>query len=190
MGVVFVLASAVFNAVNTDYLKIAKEPIAKALSTYGSIHRRYEKIIVSDLLTIIDDFGHTPIEIDSVINAIQQDYIDAKIICIPCLKQLHRTRRFLKDFGRVLARVNICYIPPITPGLGDKIDNMDNTLQCDLVGEINKANGRAILCIDESDATKNLHKYLSAIKIKSIVLIIGSICTEKILIELKNYFVK
>ena len=54
------------------HLKVSKEAIRQALAGFKGVSRRFTKVAVVDGVTIIDDYGHHPVEIAAVLKAARQ----------------------------------------------------------------------------------------------------------------------
>jgi UDP-N-acetylmuramate--alanine ligase len=54
------------------YLKISKDAIREALAGFKGVSRRFTKVATVDGVTIIDDYGHHPVEIAAVLKAARQ----------------------------------------------------------------------------------------------------------------------
>jgi UDP-N-acetylmuramate--alanine ligase len=54
------------------HLKVSKDAIRQALAGFKGVSRRFTKVAVVDGVTIIDDYGHHPVEIAAVLKAARQ----------------------------------------------------------------------------------------------------------------------
>ena len=80
----------VFNALAAvavaRHLGIKKDEIRTALKNFGGVNRRFTKVAEIDGVTIIDDYGHHPVEIAAVLKAARQA-TNGRVIAVhqPCL---------------------------------------------------------------------------------------------------------
>jgi len=85
--------------------QIGIEKIRKAISDFSGVGRRYEKHkvnIESKKITLIDDYGHHPIEIRCNLNGIKEEYPNKKICMIFQPHRYTRTAQLFDDFVNVL----------------------------------------------------------------------------------------
>mgnify|MGYP001159925421 FL=1 len=79
--------------------------IKKGISEFTGVGRRYEKHeikIDSKKITLIDDYGHHPLEIDSNIKAYKEEYKNKKACMIFQPHRFSRTAQLFDDFIKVL----------------------------------------------------------------------------------------
>ncbi|WP_282606495.1 UDP-N-acetylmuramate--L-alanine ligase [Pelagibius sp. Alg239-R121] len=72
-----------------EEMGMTDEAIRKALASFGGVKRRFTKTGVSGGVTVIDDYGHHPVEISAVLKAARQA-TDAQVIAV---MQPHRYTR-------------------------------------------------------------------------------------------------
>ena len=85
--------------------QIGIEKIRKAISDFSGVGRRYEKHkvnIESKKITLIDDYGHHPIEIRCNLNGIKEEYPNKRICMIFQPHRYTRTAQLFNDFVDVL----------------------------------------------------------------------------------------
>ena len=83
--------------------------IKKGISSFSGVGRRYEKHkikIDSKLITLIDDYGHHPLEIESNIKAYKEEYPKKKVCMIFQPHRFSRTAQLFDDFVKVLNRTD------------------------------------------------------------------------------------
>ena len=83
--------------------------IQKGVEKFTGVSRRYEKhnlIINNQDITLIDDYGHHPLEIHSNINAYQEEYPDKKACMIFQPHRYSRTAQLFDDFIKVLLKTD------------------------------------------------------------------------------------
>ena len=103
----------VFNA--TAAIAVALEEgisitsIKSGISEFTGVGRRYEKHdikINSKSITLIDDYGHHPLEIESNIKAYKEEYKNKKVCMIFQPHRFSRTAQLFDDFIKVLKKTD------------------------------------------------------------------------------------
>ena len=164
------------------------QSIRSALENYSGIRRRYEKRLAKKNCVIIDDYGHTPTEIACVIKTVRQEYPESFMICVPCLRQFHRTRLRLAEFAFEFAKSDSCVVAPIVSGLGDDSESCRSITPDNLSKSI-QDHGCPAFAVAEprllADAVANVIRGLP--DRRTVALTIGSGETESVLVELIQY---
>ena len=75
------------------------DQIRSALASFGGVKRRFTCVGVVNEITIIDDYGHHPVEISAVLKAARQA-TDGRIIAV---HQPHRFSRLSHHFDEFCA---------------------------------------------------------------------------------------
>jgi len=84
------------------HLGMKGEEIRKALHSFGGVNRRFTKVGEVDGVTIIDDYGHHPVEIAAVLKAARQSS-EGRVIAV---HQPHRYSRLNHHFEEFCACFN------------------------------------------------------------------------------------
>lgn len=80
-----------------EEMGMSDEAIRKALASFGGVKRRFTKTGVSGGVTVIDDYGHHPVEISAVLKAARQA-TDAQVIAVVQPHRYTRLRDLFEDF--------------------------------------------------------------------------------------------
>jgi UDP-N-acetylmuramate--alanine ligase len=169
-----------------NYLGVNREVISDGLRYYKGVSRRYEKIVDRDDFNIIDDYGHTPIEIKAVIGAVREEFPKGFLLCIPCLRQFHRTKHLLKEFAGVFALTDACIVAPIVSGLGDDSSTLNFVTSENLASEIRSYGTDATSGSTDKEIVVKATEILSkAGRTPKIVLTIGSGVSSGVIALLK-----
>ncbi len=80
-----------------EEMGMSDEAIRKALASFGGVKRRFTKTGVSGGVTVIDDYGHHPVEIAAVLRAARQA-TDAQVIAVVQPHRYTRLRDLFEDF--------------------------------------------------------------------------------------------
>ena len=113
----------VLNAVGASVMaleeRIDTKSIRKALENFQGVTRRMELKgdlnIKGQVVSLIDDYGHHPSEINEIIKTLKKRWPFKKIIMIFQPHRYTRTRDMFEDFSRVLAKVDILLLMNIYP---------------------------------------------------------------------------
>ena len=92
-------------------LGIELNAVRSALSKFQGIARRCQvhlSVCIGDCeLTIVDDYGHHPKEIDAVLKTIRRSWPERRLIVVFQPHRYSRTRDLFEDFVNVLSRANV-----------------------------------------------------------------------------------
>ena len=108
---------------------ISLKAIKKGISEFSGVGRRYEKHqleISSCKKTLIDDYGHHPIEILSTIKAFREEYPNKKLCMIFQPHRYSRTAQLFEDFINVLKKVDSLILLDIYPASEKPIKGIDS----------------------------------------------------------------
>jgi UDP-N-acetylmuramate--alanine ligase len=102
------------------------EAIAQAIATFQGLDRRMQllgKRLIgapgpgssagSGLVTVVDDYGHHPTEIDTTLRALRRHYAPKRLICVFQPHQHSRTRFLLEQFAVSFSQADIVIVPQI-----------------------------------------------------------------------------
>ncbi len=87
--------------------------LPEALASFRGSSRRFEIILDSPRLVMVDDYAHHPTEIAAVIAAAREMYPDRRICAVFQPHLYSRTRDFATDFARALGRSDRAFVLPI-----------------------------------------------------------------------------
>ncbi|MFA1642398.1 UDP-N-acetylmuramate--L-alanine ligase [Chryseomicrobium imtechense] len=89
--------------------EIPAEAIAKGLSTFGGVKRRFTETF-KDARVLIDDYAHHPTEITATIQSARQKYPDKEVIAVFQPHTFSRTAKFLDEFADALSKADKIYL--------------------------------------------------------------------------------
>jgi UDP-N-acetylmuramate--alanine ligase len=125
-----------------DIINIDKNSTHKALTEFMGVRRRFEIIGRVAGRIIIDDYGHHPTEIRSVLDTAREVFPDRRLWFIFQPHLYSRTKLFLKEFARVLSKADTVLLPPIYAARDTK-PAQQIVSSSDLVYRINQYGGSA-----------------------------------------------
>jgi UDP-N-acetylmuramate--alanine ligase len=92
---------------------VPPDEAAAALSAFGGVRRRMETIADVRGVLVVDDYGHHPAEIRSVVRALRTRHPGRRVIVAFQPHQASRTRLLLDDFAAALAEADEAWLAPI-----------------------------------------------------------------------------
>ena len=112
--------NAAVAAVTAHRLGAAWDDIAAALATFEGLDRRMQRLGTrsvagksKDQVTVIDDYGHHPTEIDTTLRALRRHYKPKRLICVFQPHQHSRTRFLMEQFAASFAAADTVIVPDI-----------------------------------------------------------------------------
>ena len=130
------------------HLGMKADQIRTALAAFGGVNRRFTRVGEIDGVTIIDDYGHHPVEIAAVLKAARQA-TDGRVIAV---HQPHRYSRLANLFDDFCACFNDADVVGIAEVFAAGEDPVDGASRDDLVaGLIRHGHRHARAVVDEDD---------------------------------------
>ncbi len=133
------------------HLGMKREEIREALATFAGVNRRFTKVAEVNGVTIIDDYGHHPVEIAAVLKAARQA-TKGRVIAI---HQPHRYTRLHNLFEEFCTCFNEADVAAIADVYAAGEDPIPGAARDDLVaGLIAHGHRHARALLDEADLTR------------------------------------
>jgi UDP-N-acetylmuramate--alanine ligase len=133
------------------HLGMKKDEIRAALAAFGGVNRRFTKVAEVDGVTIIDDYGHHPVEIAAVLKAARQA-TEGRVIAV---HQPHRYTRLSSLFEEFCACFNDADVVGIADVYAAGEDPIPGASRDDLVaGLISHGHRHARAVNDEADLAR------------------------------------
>lgn len=116
-------------------LDIKPESIQNALSQFRGVDRRFQnygKIVAKEggLFTLIDDYGHHPVEMKATIEAARGAYPNQRLVLAFQPHRYSRTRDCFEDFIKVMASVDVILLSEVYAAGEAKIVGADTRALC------------------------------------------------------------
>jgi UDP-N-acetylmuramate--alanine ligase len=93
------------------------DAIGKAIGEFAGLDRRMQlmgqRTLNGETITIIDDYGHHPTEVDTTLRALRQHYRPKRLICVFQPHQHSRTRFLMEQFAASFEAADITIVPEI-----------------------------------------------------------------------------
>lgn len=105
--------------------------IVKALSEFKGVERRFQrygeiKISAQKNFTLIDDYGHHPVEMEATIKAARGAFPGRRLVVAFQPHRYTRTRDVFEDFTKVLSQVDVLLLTEVYPAGEDPIVAADS----------------------------------------------------------------
>lgn len=117
---------------------VSTENIARALSTFKGIKRRFSYQIKTEKLVYIDDYAHHPTEINAVHQAVRELYPNQKVLAVFQPHLFSRTKDFADDFAKSLAAFDEVILLDIYPARELPMEGITSSWLLDKIGNSNK----------------------------------------------------
>jgi UDP-N-acetylmuramate--alanine ligase len=154
-------------------LGIPDEVVGKGFESFGGVKRRFTKVGEVQGATIIDDYGHHPVEIKAVLAAAREG-AQGRVIAVVQPHRYTRLRDLLDEFSGAFNDADIVYVAPVYPAGEEPIEGVDaealvtglkerghrgaRTVQSpeDLARQLRDlaARGDMVICLGAGDITK------------------------------------
>ena len=128
-------------------LKIHDDVIRKALANFGGVKRRFTKTGKVGGITVIDDYGHHPIEIKAALATARQ-VAAGRVIAVIQPHRYTRLEALFDDFCTSADDADIVLVTPVYAAGEKPIDGVD---QQALVAGLEKAGVQQVLAIEGPD---------------------------------------
>jgi len=99
-------------AVATE-LELPDAAIQRALLNFGGVGRRFQRWIDNDQFTLIDDYGHHPVEMAAVLSAARGAYPGRRLVLAFQPHRYTRTRDCFEDFVRVIGQADAALLTEV-----------------------------------------------------------------------------
>jgi UDP-N-acetylmuramate--alanine ligase len=126
----------VLNALATlavaDELGVDLMHAAQALSTFGGVQRRFTIVGEVDGVTVVDDYGHHPAEIEATLDAAQEAY-GRRVVVAFQPHRYTRTRDCFEDLTRAFNRADVVFLTDVYPAGEKPIEGADSARLVDAI---------------------------------------------------------
>ena len=104
---------------------VSEEIIRTGFAKFGGVKRRFTKVGEVDGATIIDDYGHHPVEIRAVLAAAREG-VKGRVIAVVQPHRFTRLRDHMEDFAAAFNDADIVYAAPVYPAGEQPIEGVDS----------------------------------------------------------------
>jgi UDP-N-acetylmuramate--alanine ligase len=155
-------------------LNIADEAIVKALKDFKGVGRRFERYgeiatKKGGTFTLIDDYGHHPVEMQAVIAAARAAFPDRRLVMAFQPHRYTRTRDCFEDFVRVLSSADVVLLTEVYPAGEAPIVAADSRSLMRAIRVVDKVQP---LFVESTDALPGA--ILGTVKAGDVVIVMGA----------------
>ena len=105
-------------------LGVPDETIRTGFAKFGGVKRRFTNVGTVDGVTIIDDYGHHPVEIKAVLSAAREG-AEGRVIAVVQPHRYTRLRDLLVEFQTAFNEADIVYVAPVYAAGEQPIEGVD-----------------------------------------------------------------
>jgi UDP-N-acetylmuramate--alanine ligase len=105
-------------------LGVADEIVRTGFAKFGGVKRRFTKVGEVDGVTVIDDYGHHPVEIRAVLSAAREG-AQGRVIAVVQPHRFTRLRDLLEDFQTAFNDADMVYVAPVYAAGEQPIEGVD-----------------------------------------------------------------
>ena len=131
------------------------EIIANSLLQFEGVQRRFEIVKQSDELTLIDDYGHHPVEIKASLKTVKEIWPASRLIVIFQPHRYSRTKSLMKDFWSAFNDADHLLVMDIFSAGESPIDKVHASTIVEGARECGHKNAKYIK--SQNDLNKELH---------------------------------
>ena len=144
------------------------EAVAHGFDKFGGVKRRFTKVGEVDGVTIIDDYGHHPVEIRAVLSAAREG-AQGRVIAVAQPHRFTRLRDHMDDFQQAFNDADMVFISPVYAAGEAPIEGVDSEA---LVNGIKARGHRSAATI--GDANELAIKLSALVQDKDMVVCLGA----------------
>ncbi|MDQ3139583.1 MAG: UDP-N-acetylmuramate--L-alanine ligase, partial [Pseudomonadota bacterium] len=106
-------------------LNIPDDVVARGFEKFHGVKRRFSKVGEIDGVTIIDDYGHHPVEIKAVLSAAREG-ARGRVIAVVQPHRFTRLRDLMEEFQGAFNDADIVYVAPVYTAGEEPIEGVDS----------------------------------------------------------------
>ncbi len=129
-------------------LGIPDATIQQGFAKFGGVKRRFTKVGEVDGVTIIDDYGHHPVEIRAVLAAARES-AEGRVIAVVQPHRFTRLNNLMDEFAQAFNDADMVYVTPVYAAGEAPIEGVDAEA---LVGNVQRRGHRAVAAVADEAA--------------------------------------
>ena len=102
--------------------------IRTGFATFTGVKRRFTKVGEVDGVTVIDDYGHHPVEIRAVLSAAREGVGTGRVIAVVQPHRFTRLRDHMEDFSAAFNDADMVFAAPVYPAGEQPIEGVDSAV--------------------------------------------------------------
>jgi UDP-N-acetylmuramate--alanine ligase len=183
MGGMHNLENAIAAIAVAKHLGISDEKIIHAVSNFKGVKRRFEYIVHTPSLIMIDDYAHHPQELSALIQSAKGLFAEKKCTLIFQPHLFTRTRDFAEGFASVLNMADEVFLLPIYPARELPIEGVNSEMIASLM------NNSKVKCFSKTSIVEIVKQKLEAGEIEMLITA-GAGDIDTLVEPLKNTLIK
>jgi UDP-N-acetylmuramate--alanine ligase len=128
-------------------LGIPDATIQQGFAKFGGVKRRFTKVGEVDGVTIIDDYGHHPVEIRAVLAAARES-AEGRVIAVVQPHRFTRLKNLMDEFAQAFNDADMVYVTPVYAAGELPIDGASADA---LVENVQRRGHRAVAAVESED---------------------------------------
>ena len=104
---------------------VSHDLVRTGFAKFGGVKRRFTKVGEVNGASIIDDYGHHPVEIRAVLAAAREG-VKARVIAVVQPHRFTRLRDHMEDFQGAFNDADVVYAAPVYPAGEQPLDGVDS----------------------------------------------------------------
>ena len=181
------ISNALASAAVCLELEVPMKQLQKALNGFTGVDRRFsiraDLIYQQQPLTIIDDYGHHPVEIEATLSAAHQAWPSRRIVAVCQPHRYSRVQELFSDFCRCFNHAEKLLICPIYRAGEKPIDGVSHQTLAQKISDHGHRNVSIVASLDE--ATAHLKEHILP---GDVVITLGAGNVNQICTPLKEHF--
>ena len=130
---------------------IADDVVARGFEQFGGVKRRFTKVGEVDGITIIDDYGHHPVEIKAVLSAAREG-AEGRVIALVQPHRYTRLHALMDEFQGAFNDADVVLVAPVYTAGEVPIEGADSDALVEGLKERGHRAARAVASLDEAYA--------------------------------------
>ena len=139
-------------------MKLSEAIIRKSLNNFEGVKRRFTKTGVVDGITVIDDYGHHPVEISAVLKSARDAY-DGQIVAVVQPHRYTRLRDLFEDFCSCFNDADAVIVAPVYAAGETPIEGYDRD---SLIEGLRTRGHRQVMALDAPEQLTDIVGPLTA----------------------------
>jgi UDP-N-acetylmuramate--alanine ligase len=122
--------------------------IQQGFAKFGGVKRRFTKVGETNGTTIIDDYGHHPVEIRAVLAAARES-AEGRVIAVVQPHRFSRLSNLMDEFAQAFNDADMVYVTPVYAAGELPLEGVNSEA---LVENVQRRGHRAVAAIESEDA--------------------------------------
>jgi UDP-N-acetylmuramate--alanine ligase len=144
------------------------DSVQSGFAKFGGVKRRFTKVGEVDGVTIIDDYGHHPVEIRAVLSAAREG-AEGRVIAVAQPHRFTRLRDHMEEFQQAFNDADMVYVTPVYTAGETPIEGVDSEA---LVAGLKRRGHRSAATV--ADAAELANTLAGIVQPKDMVVCLGA----------------